>query len=100
MRVNGRQMKDSRYGLATIVAIVLSPAIGFGQRPCTTGVYIDGVITDPAGSLIAGAQVQAADGETTTTDAAGRFVLPCVPANADTITVRAEGFRFRHRRSR
>ena len=76
MRVNGKQMKDSGYGLGTILAIMLSSSIGLAQRPCTTGVAIDGVITDPAGSLIAGAQVQAADGETATSDAAGRFVLP------------------------
>jgi hypothetical protein len=88
VRANGTTMKAS----ATILAILLSPAIAFAQQPCTTGLYIDGVITDPTGSLIAGAQVQAADGETTSTDAAGRFVFPCVPANTDTITVRAEGF--------
>ena len=92
MRANGRQMNDSSYGLVTVLGIMLSSAIGFAQQTCTTGVHLEGVITDPAGSLIAGAQVQAADGETTTTDTAGRFVLPCVPANADTITVRAEGF--------
>jgi hypothetical protein len=92
VRANGKQMKDSSHGLATILAIMLSSSIGLAQRLCTTGVSIDGVITDPAGSLIAGAQVQAADGETTTTDAAGRFALPCVPASAATIAVRADGF--------
>jgi hypothetical protein len=89
VRADGIKMKNSTIILA---AIILSPAIAFAQQPCTTGVSIDGVITDPTGSLIAGAEVQAANGATTTSDAAGRFVLPCIPVNAETITVRAEGF--------
>ncbi len=62
------------------------------QQPCTNGVRIDGVIRDPAGALISGAHVQAANGEAATTDTAGRFVLPCVSTDSDTITVEAEGF--------
>ena len=85
-------MKDSSYGLATIVAMILSSTLGLAQQACSTGVSIDGVITDPSGSLIAGARVQAADGQTTVTNAAGRFVLPCVPVKDATVTVRAEGF--------
>jgi hypothetical protein len=77
-------------GLLSLVLqnTVLLPA----QQPCITGVRIDGIITDPAGAVIAGAQVQAADGEKTATDAVGRFVLACIPAQFATITVQAAGF--------
>jgi hypothetical protein len=53
---------------------------------------IEGVITDPSGAAIPGAKVQAANGQTATADAAGQFVLPCVPAGAATLQVQADGF--------
>ena len=83
---------DTNWKLMAVLAGLLSSASGLAQQPCSTGVRIDGVITDPTRSVIAGAQVQAADGEKTVTDAAGRFLLSCVPAGSDTITVQAEGF--------
>ncbi|WP_254061309.1 carboxypeptidase regulatory-like domain-containing protein [Granulicella sp. L60] len=83
----GRQWK-----IAAILGAALLPVCGFGQEPCRAGVRIEGGVTDPTGSAIAGAQVQAASGEKTTTDAAGRFVIPCVPTNSGTITSHADGF--------
>ncbi len=41
---------------------------------------IEGVVTDPSGAVVPGAQVQAGSGDIVTTDALGQFVLACVPA--------------------
>lgn len=76
--------------IATLMGFAATPS-GFGQQPCSNGVRIDGIVTDPTGALIPGAQVQAG-GQTTTTDAAGRFLLPCVPVNSGTVVVEANGF--------
>ena len=73
------------------LALIL-PALGLAQQPCTSGIRIDGLITDPTGAVVLGAEVRAASGEQTTTDATGNFLLPCVRASATTITVQAEGF--------
>ncbi|WP_213804147.1 TonB-dependent receptor [Granulicella sp. dw_53] len=81
-----------RYKLAIVLAMLWSSVQAFAQQPCSTGVRIEGAITDPSGAAIPGAQVQAADGESTTTDEAGHFVMPCVPVGVGTITVQAEGF--------
>ncbi|HEY1647034.1 MAG TPA: carboxypeptidase regulatory-like domain-containing protein [Terracidiphilus sp.] len=62
------------------------------QQQCVNGVRIEGTARDPSGAAIAGAQVQAANGTQTTTDATGRFVLDCVPSAATMLTVKAEGF--------
>ena len=36
--------------------------------------------------------MRSADGKQTTTDAVGRFVLPCVPSASATITAQTDGF--------
>lgn len=84
--------KEIRRELAAILTVILSPVIGFAQQPCTSGVRVEGTITDPAGALVAGAEVQAANSAKTTSDTAGRFLLPCIPTSSKTITVQAEGF--------
>jgi Carboxypeptidase regulatory-like domain len=76
--------------IAALMGFAATPS-GFAQQPCSTGVHVDGTVTDPTGALILGAQVQAG-GQTTTTDAAGRFLLPCVPVNSGTVVVEANGF--------
>jgi hypothetical protein len=82
-----------RHRLLVISAVMSFAAIpfGFGQQPCTNGVRVDGTVRDSTGALIPGAQVQAG-GQTATTDAAGRFLLPCVPVNSGTVVVEAGGF--------
>jgi len=84
--------RDRNWKLVIIFAVLCSPSLGHAQQPCTSGIRIEGVITDPSGAIIPGAQVQAADGEKTTSDAAGNFVLPCVPAGLATITAQVQGF--------
>ncbi|HEX3436383.1 MAG TPA: TonB-dependent receptor [Pseudacidobacterium sp.] len=61
-------------------------------QSCANGIPVDGVVTDSSGAVIAGARVQAANGETTESDAAGHFMLACVPADQNTITAQAGGF--------
>lgn len=89
---NTRFRGHANWNLAAILAALLSPVWGLAQQPCATGVRIEGVVTDPSGAVVAGAQVQASNGEKTTTDAAGHYVLPCVPVSSAAITVQAEGF--------
>jgi hypothetical protein len=84
--------RNRHWTLVGIMAGVLTSALAIAQQPCTRGVRIEGVVTDPTGALISGAQITASDGEQTTTDAAGRFVLLCVPLASTTVTVRADGF--------
>src|SRR5271170_3781649 len=71
---------------------LLAGATAFAQQPCATGVRVEGSVTDSTGAVIPDALVQATDGEKTTADAAGRFVLPCVPLSAATLTAQASGF--------
>lgn len=63
-----------------------------GQQKCPNGIRIEGAITDPSGAAIPGAQVQTANGQRTTTDGTGQYLLPCVPAASTTITAQADGF--------
>jgi Carboxypeptidase regulatory-like domain len=83
-----------RYRLLLISAVMglMATRFGFGQQSCANGVRVDGTVTDPTGALIPGAQVQTRDGQKATTDAAGRFVLPCVPTSSAPIAVAATGF--------
>jgi len=80
------------WRMTVVWVVLLGPTLGFAQQSCTNGVHIDGIITDPSGAMIAGAQVRVTDGIDATTDTSGRFVLSCVPASIDTVTVQAEGF--------
>jgi hypothetical protein len=84
---------EIRLGLAAAtIAGVLSPAAALAQH-CTGGVRVEGMVLDPNGSAIAGAQVNAGGGSATS-DASGRYVLPCILSSSGegTLTVRAEGF--------
>lgn len=82
-----------RHQLLVIAALTgfVATTAAFSQQPCSNGVRVDGTVMDPTGALISGAQVQAG-GQRTTTDAAGRFLLPCVPTNSGTVVVEADGF--------
>jgi hypothetical protein len=71
---------------------VFSPMFVAAQQTCANGVRVEGMITDPTGSVIVGATVRAASGATTITDTTGRYVLPCVSTHSTTVTAEAEGF--------
>ena len=70
------------------------------QTMCPNGVQVEGAITDPTGAVIPGAQVRAASGEGTTSDAAGNYALPCVAAVSITITAQAAGFKSASQQAR
>src|SRR5580692_13215637 len=80
-----------KCSLGIVLAAVLAPLSGWSQHQCSNGVRIEGTVTDPAGAIIPGAQVQSSDGEKTTTDAKGQYVLPCGPVG--TVKVRVEAQR-------
>jgi Carboxypeptidase regulatory-like domain len=82
-----------KRGIGTMVWVgLMLPVMGLAQQPCTDGIRIDGLITDPTGAVIPGAKVQAGNGMSTLTDTTGHYVLPCVPATSTTLTVQADGF--------
>ena len=72
--------------------VMFTSSLAFAQQACEGGLRIDGTVSDPTGAMIPGATVQAASGEVATTDAAGRYVLPCVHAAAIVLTATAQGF--------
>jgi hypothetical protein len=80
------------WRLTGLLAGLLFQSAGVAQQTCTSGIRIDGIVTDPSGAFVSGAQVQSADGSQTQTDAAGRFVLPCISPTSSTVTVQANGF--------
>jgi hypothetical protein len=84
--------KNANWKLIGMCLGLLAPTLGLAQQPCTNGIRVEGVITDPSGAVILGAQVQADDEEKTVTDKAGHYVLSCVPARLNTITAQADGF--------
>jgi Carboxypeptidase regulatory-like domain len=84
-------MITGRNCAVLLVALLVSqPALA--QQPCTGGMHIDGVITDPTGAVIPGAHVQAGTGATGVTDATGHYSFLCVPLTSTTITAVADGF--------
>jgi hypothetical protein len=50
-----------RYGIRNLIfaAVLFAPATLFAQQPCLSGIRIEGVVTDPTGALVPGAQVLA-----------------------------------------
>jgi hypothetical protein len=81
-----------RSKLRVVLAALLTPLLGLAQNQCLNGARIEGTVTDPAGAIIPGAQVQSSDGEKTTTDAKGQYVLPCAAVGTVNVRVEAQGF--------
>lgn len=70
--------------------LTMVPAAARAQT-CADGVRVEGMVLDPDGAAIAGAVVHAG-GFSTTTDAKGNYVLPCVTAKTKALTAEANGF--------
>jgi hypothetical protein len=83
-----------RFGSKVIIFVsaTLAPALGFGQSGCATGGRIEGVVTDPSGAMVMGAEVQADNGAKVLSDATGRYIIPCVPPGAVVLHLEAQGF--------
>lgn len=84
--------KNNSWCLAMLAASLLGTATALEQQPCASGIRIEGLVVDPTGAVIVAATVATPTGAHTSTDEAGRFVLACVPANSEALTVAAEGF--------
>ncbi len=78
-----------RLAAATLAGFVGPAALA---QHCSGGTRVEGTVLDPNGSAIAGAQVQAANGVSATSDANGQYVLPCVPLAVGSLITPAEGF--------
>jgi len=78
-----------RYTAAALVGVFYSLAAA--AQTCSNGLRIEGIVIDPANLVVQGAQVKAASGQTTLTDAQGHFLFPCVSPPAE-ITIEADGF--------
>ncbi len=85
-------MSLKNWRLLVALTGVLNPLLLSAQTPCATGFRVEGAVTDPTGAVIPGAQVQGSNGDRSVSDAAGRYLLPCVRTRSVAITVEAEGF--------
>ncbi len=75
-------------------AVFLAPSFSFGQM---LNASLSGVVTDSSGAVIPGATVTAANTATgiatkTTSDSAGNYTLPSLPAGTYDLAVQKEGF--------
>lgn len=70
------------------LGLSLAPAVGFSQMDCATGVRIEGVVKDPTGAVVVGAQVQANE-TTVLSDTAGRYTIACVSPGPTTLLLQA-----------
>ncbi len=75
-----------------VLAVMLVPSLVPVQQACTSGIRIDGTITDPTRAVIPGGQVLATSGERATTNATGHYLLPRISGGSTVITVQAERF--------
>jgi hypothetical protein len=78
--------------LAALLLWLMNPGLGGAQQPCTGKSSVEGIVSDPTGALIAGAEVGIDDGNRVATDSAGHYVLSCVPETSKLLTVQAAGF--------
>jgi hypothetical protein len=83
-------MTGQKY--AVLFAGLLFSGAALAQQPCSRGMHIEGVITDPTGAVIPGAHVQAGTGATGVSDATGHYAFACVSVTLTTITADADGF--------
>src|SRR5947207_1346365 len=88
-----------RAAVLFLVAAFCAPAIAVGQ---TTTATLQGVVRDTSRAVLPGATVTLRDTDTgfvrtTTTDGAGAYVLPYVPAGAYDLSIELAGFRTQKR---
>jgi hypothetical protein len=87
--------RSNRLSVALLIAFLLfSPIVSRAQIRSGT---ITGLVTDPSGGPIAGAQVEAVQRETktayrTTTGSSGSYTVPYLESGTYTVTITATGF--------
>lgn len=87
-------MRSSRFGRLFVVLVLFTACLIYAQGP--TG-EIDGIVTDPSGSTIAGVAVSVSDpatGSTRTTrsNVSGFYSFPALPPATYRVSVEANGF--------
>jgi hypothetical protein len=82
----------SRWRIAAALTGLLFSTIASGQSGCAGTGSIDGVVSDPSGAAVVGAEVEAGNGLAAVSDASGRYILPCVAPGSLTLVVEAGGF--------
>ena len=93
--MNSKKISQLLIGAACLLVLLLSgPAAAWAQQAAGS---ITGTVTDPSGSAVPNASVVASDvnqGTTwaTTTDGAGVYEFPQIPAGNIAVTVKAAGF--------
>ncbi|HEX9199129.1 MAG TPA: carboxypeptidase regulatory-like domain-containing protein [Acidobacteriaceae bacterium] len=83
-------------GIVTLMALFVFTAQGFAQGG--GNVAITGIVMDPSGAVIPGAQVKVTQKNTSvirteTTNGAGQFNIPSLPPATYTVSVQANGFK-------
>ncbi|MGD0369959.1 MAG: carboxypeptidase-like regulatory domain-containing protein, partial [Acidobacteriaceae bacterium] len=79
------------WGIAPLLIGLLLPSAPRAQH-CADGLRVEGTVLDPTGAALPNAAIAVRNGPSTTTDGAGHYVLPCVPAGTSRITANASGF--------
>ncbi|QEE27056.1 TonB-dependent receptor [Terriglobus albidus] len=79
------------FRILVILAVMSTAVTSLGQQPCTRGVRVDGLVTDPSGAMVPGATIQASTGAVATSDQTGHYLLPCL-SRSFTLQARADGF--------
>lgn len=82
--------------LAMVLVFIAISHVACAQPPCPGSARVEGVVTDPTGSVLPGATVHTDDGIRSIADSVGHFNL-CIGHNTKTITVEGEGFAPRTR---
>ena len=81
-----------RYWSRIALLLWLLLSVRAVAQQCDGSMRIVGVVTDPSGAVVPGAQVHASTGESATTDELGRFTFACVAPGAVTVHAQADGF--------
>jgi hypothetical protein len=92
--MSARKLTGSFALAITLIYSLIAAVSGYAQ---VTGATLSGTITDPSGAVIAGAQVTARNTATgiakdATTDSAGFYTIPNLPAGPYEVKVTAKGF--------
>ena len=80
-----------RYWSRIALLLWLLLSVRAVAQQCDGSMRIVGVVTDPSGAVVPGAQVHASTGESATTDELGRFTFACVAPGAVTVHAQADG---------
>jgi len=80
---------------AALLLATVFPAASAAAQHCAEGLRVEGAVLDPTGAALPNATVAAKNGATTSTDASGHFVLPCLDRGTARLTATAPGFSSR-----